>query len=601
MNLTSEDILVLRETDNVEFKKASGKDGKGELPNSFWDTYSAFANTDGGDIFLGIEENQDKTIKISGIQNPEQIIQRLFDLANNRQKVSSNLIDKNSIETLIIDNKKIIRIHIARASRKLRPVYTGENPLKGSYRRRNEGDYLIEESAIKRMLAEQGEDSADARILSAFGIDDLDLETLAAYKNVFAARMPTHPFLGLPIIEFLRSIGAWNRDREEKVEGLTLAGLLMFGKLRSILDAVPSYIVDYQERPEAKAENRWIDRITTDGSWSGNLYDFYRKVYPKITQDLKIPFKLEGATRIDETPIHEALREAFVNALIHADFLCRVSILVVKRPDMFVFRNPGLMRIPIEQALQGGVSNSDCRNRNLQKMFQFIGACEQAGSGIPKIYQNWKQQHWRNPKIIEKPDPEQTIFELHMFSLLPQEDVEKLDKKFGDKFRKLPELERVALIFAETDGNVDHKRLKEISPEHPADISKALNHLVKNGFLSTGGAGRGMSYYPINSEGLPLSSEGSDNKEQEIAKTVREKKKISTSDMQNTILQLCDIKPQSLKNLADLLGRSSDHLRQSAISNLILNKKLVFLYQHEINHPEQAYLTPKLFNNITDK
>jgi predicted HTH transcriptional regulator len=81
--------------------------------------------------------------------------------------------------------------------------------------------------------------------------------------------------------------------------------------------------------------------------------------------------------------VHEALREALVNTLIHVDYTGRVSILVVKRPDMFGFRNPGSMRLPLEEVQQGGIS--DCRNRNLQKMFQLVGLGEQAGSGIPKI------------------------------------------------------------------------------------------------------------------------------------------------------------------------------------------------------------------------
>lgn len=59
---------------------------------------------------------------------------------------------------------------------------------------------------------------------------------------------------------------------------------------------------------------------------------------------------------------------------------------LVKRPDLFGFRNPGLFRLPLEDALRGGVS--DCRNRNLQKIFQLVGLGEQAGSGFPKIYKN---------------------------------------------------------------------------------------------------------------------------------------------------------------------------------------------------------------------
>ena len=402
----------------------------------------------------------------------------------------------------------------------------------------------------------------------------------------------------------MRSIGAWRRDREKRIEGLTLAGLLMFGKLRSICDDCPNYILDYQERPEAKTENRWIDRVTTDGTWSGNVYDFYRKVYQKLTNELKVPFKLDGATRVDETPIHEALRETLVNALIHADYSGRVSVLVVKRPDMFGFRNPGLMRVPIEQAVSGG--DSDCRNRNIQQMFQFIGAGERAGSGIPLIYQSWKQQHWRIPKILEKRNPDQTLFELHMISLLPQEILEQLDKKFGEAFRVLCELERIALVLAYSEDFISHSRLKDISTQHPADISKALNDLVRKGLLKAEGTGRGTFYYPLegamsehlNSEGssevLLSSSEDSaeniENIELRISEPAKDNKRLGYSEMQKILINLCSLRPQSLRRLASLLSRSPDYLRQSIIKNLIENNEIQFLHPNDPNHPDQAYI-----------
>ena len=152
---------------------------------------------------------------------------------------------------------------------------------------------------------------------------------------------------------------------------MTRAGLLMFGMHPVILQAFPFYMLDYQERTEATSEVRWVDRVTLDGSWSGNLYDFYRKIYPKLTADLKMPFLLEGGERKQETPVHVALREALVNALVHADYNGRASVLVVKSPDMFEFRNPGVMRIPVEAALKGG--EADCRNRLRHQMFRYVG------------------------------------------------------------------------------------------------------------------------------------------------------------------------------------------------------------------------------------
>ena len=55
--------------------------------------------------------------------------------------------------------------------------------------------------------------------------------------------------------------------------------------------------------------------------------------YNKLTFDLKKPFKIENGTRIDETPIHTALREGFANSLINADYYGSCGLVIVKTPD----------------------------------------------------------------------------------------------------------------------------------------------------------------------------------------------------------------------------------------------------------------------------
>ena len=62
------------------------------------------------------------------------------------------------------------------------------------------------------------------------------------------------------------------------------------------------------------------------------ICDFYFRVYNRIAQDIKVPFKLEGTDRIDDTPLHKALREALANALIHADYYDRRGLVIQKWP-----------------------------------------------------------------------------------------------------------------------------------------------------------------------------------------------------------------------------------------------------------------------------
>ena len=287
---TISDFELIRESIDLECKLAAGRDGKGALPKDFWPTYSAFANTNGGIVLLGIREKRNQFI-VEGIENPSKVRKELFDGMNNRQKVSCSLLTDAMVSELVLEGKTVLVVEIPRATRKQRPVHLTLNPFQGNtYRRLNEGDMAIPDVEVKRMLAEQVEDSRDDRILKGFDMADLDMETFRIYRQIFSNREPGHPWNELNNQEYLRQIGGWKKNRETGESGLTVAGLLMFGQMVSIQDEFPNYMLDYQEREDDKAERRWVDRITLDGKWSGNLYDFYRKVYLKLTADLKVPF-----------------------------------------------------------------------------------------------------------------------------------------------------------------------------------------------------------------------------------------------------------------------------------------------------------------------
>ncbi len=648
---TIADLELLRETIDLECKLAAGRDGLGAVPESFWATYSAMANTQGGVVLLGLRE-QDGRFELAGIVQPARVRQDLFNILNNRNKVSVNLLRDHSVTDIVIDGRTIMAVDIPRASRRDRPIYLNGNPLGGNvFRRLNEGDCAISDEDVKRMLAEQVEESRDARLLDGFGLDDLALETVRTYRQVLANRDPGHLWNGLADEEFLRQAGCWVQDRQSGKFSLTVAGLLMFGQMRAIQEALPNYMLDYQERAEPRTNNRWVDRLTLDGKWSGNLYDFYRKVYAKLTADLKTPFRLEQGERKDETPVHVALREALANVLVHADYTDRASVLVVKRPDMFGFRNPGLMRIPIEIALRGG--EHDCRNRTLHKLFRFVGVGEQAGTGIPKILAGWQSQQWSPPSLMERTDPyNQTILELRMTDFIPVEVRDRLRGLFGQAFDELSGSERVAVALAASEGTVNHARLRAFSNEHPVDISRALQRLTKIGMLQSTG-GRGAVYHlpgeeiptpddifgagsrfpgsrlpnfarsfpnsknPAPALGkigqlillqrdtdgrllneqlqLPLVDSLSTLSEsllgqlEDLAAQPRQHRKVKRQVMIDTILALCADQYITVSCLAQLVNRTPDTLREQYLTKLVREQRLIMAFPKTPTHELQAY------------
>lgn len=647
---TLDDIISLSESIDLECKLALGKDGKGCLPGkTFWETYSAFANTNGGTILLGVKETQDHQFEVIGVQDTQKILDELWSSIENKQIISHNLLTEDNVHIASIDGKSVIQIYVPRASRHDKPVHRTNNPMEGTYQRLHSSDVHCSKEIVKRMLAEQLEDSRDDKLLENYTLEDIDRESLRAYRQIYSTRDPSNDRNRYDDTEFLRSIGGWRKDRISGVEGLTIAGLLMFGKLISIQEEFPNYLLDYQERPEAKTEKRWIDRISLDGTWSGNLFDFYTRVIRKLTADLKVPFQLKGDQRQDQTSIHEALREALVNTIVHADYSGRASILVVKRPDMFGFRNPGLMRVSVEQAISG--YEHDCRNEKLHQMFHFIGLGERAGSGIPNIFKWWNEHHWRPPYLHEKLEPyDQTLFELRMIDLIPSDVLTEMKTLFGVSLDTLNNTERLILAIALTEQTVTHARLKEISNVHNADLSRTLHKLVLNKMLVSNGYGQGTVYYlpnqtlispddvfgsyitteygdmisspdnttslgmGVSSGGMGVSSGGymvnglefpifdsldrmdttlQQKLRQLVAPITAQQRYRNKENLKNIVKELCSTRYLTLAVLVSLMNRSEDYIRKDVLNPMVENQELFRAFPQTPNDPRQAYTSTK--------
>ena len=137
-----------RENNRIEAKKAIGG-----LPVSLWETYSAFANTLGGIILLGVEEYSDKSLHAVDLPDPDWLVKDFWDIINDPRKVSVNILSEEDVKIREINGKHIISIVVPNASVSQKPVYINGSPFTGTYKRSGDGDYRCSIREIQRMIA----------------------------------------------------------------------------------------------------------------------------------------------------------------------------------------------------------------------------------------------------------------------------------------------------------------------------------------------------------------------------------------------------------------------------------------------------------------
>ena len=255
-----------RENNRIEAKKALGG-----LPRSIWETYSAFANTLGGIILLGVEEQKDKSLHTVDLPDPEKLVKEFWDMINNPNKASVNILSTKDVTIETVNGDHIIVIAVPRADRTYKPVYIDGNPL-NSYRRNGEGDYKCTSEELHAMYRDASVKTQDMLILEEMDMDVFNAESLRAYRQRMRISRPDHVWGTLEDEEFLLKIGAAGIGKDGKKHP-TSAGLLMFGNEYDIVREYPQYFLDFRE--EYDDTHRWTDRfISSSGDWSGNVFDF---------------------------------------------------------------------------------------------------------------------------------------------------------------------------------------------------------------------------------------------------------------------------------------------------------------------------------------
>ena len=406
------ELKSYREGNRLEAKKALGRDGQGELPRSVWETLSAFANTAGGVIVLGVSERKDGSFVVHGIPKVGKVLDDFWNAALSEDKLSVRFMKDADTTVETVEGKGIVVIRVPWVDRYTRPVYIDNSIFGGTFRRTYTGDHQCKREEVLSMLRDSDTSSQDAAVAESARVEFINRETVAAYRRRFDQRNEGHVWGKADDETFLTNIGALRVDEKGGLRP-TRAGLLMFGEDRWITYEFPHYFLDY--RQEAGAVERWADRFTSQpGDWTGNVYDFYFRVYNKLKAALKVPFRLDGVDRVDDTPAHEALREAIVNALTNANWFDRRGVVCVWDDEAITIANPGDFRMPVEEARKPG--STDPRNEAMMRMFAMVEIGERAGSGMDKIFEGWAWAGYAEPSYEVAYGPDRTTLTLPLAS-----------------------------------------------------------------------------------------------------------------------------------------------------------------------------------------
>lgn len=387
-----EHIGKYQENNRIEAKRALGG-----LPKSIWETYSAFANTFGGILLLGVVELADKSFQTVNLPAPEKLIEEFWKIIEDTQRVSKNILSKRDVAVHEIDGNRVISITVPRADRRNKPIYIGVDPYSGTYRRDGEGDYHCTEEEIRMMLRDRKERTQDEKVLLHMDRDVFDHETIRRYRSYLNDIYAGQGWKQWEDDAVLCRIGAGRRDEDGRLHP-TVAGLMMFGFEDEIVKEYPYFFLDYQERNE---EGNVEERIVSNsGKWSGNLFDFYLKISGKIVRGLPCD-------------IHRAVREAVANCMVNGDYAGTGGLAIIKKKDEICITNPGSFRIDIQEAIDGG--RSDPRNAVIAGLFNRVKVGTHTGRGVPDMYEVWQRKGWKAPQIKEHIKPDRITLKLPLY------------------------------------------------------------------------------------------------------------------------------------------------------------------------------------------
>lgn len=468
------------ENRNLEYKTSSWS-----LPKNFWQTVSAFANTDGGLIVLGIDEPEKRQYKVVGVDTPEDVRTQLFNDSNNESAISKPLLNDEDVKIDKYLGKTLIQVIVHPEEYNSRPITAGNV----AYTRTDDGDRHATEEQLKYFAVEH-QNEIDTRLLPHFNFSDLNEKDLNEYRKQLISKTNDESLANKSLEEFAKSLGVFRKSRTSNSNNyeLTEGGLLFFGNYISITDRFPRFQIDYI-RYNNDSDIDWVDRVSTgDMNFPDlNIFSFYRIVEPKLRAGISDKFSQNDdlSRKSYYSDLRIAAKEALVNSLMHAYYDGNVPIKIIDRPSYFEFVNPGDMRVSKESFLRG--QNSIVRNSQISILFRKIGISEKAASGGPRILRASSKNHLLEPSITIDYNLNTTTLRIWKVDAITY-----IDATF-----KLDDIQKFILRYANKVTIFKFSQLMKASNHAYGSDSRVrsrLNELIAKNILLKRGNGRSTIY-----------------------------------------------------------------------------------------------------------
>ena len=477
---------------DLERLRKNGKDDEtvevkswGRLPSSkgsksFWESLSAFANTNGGYILLGLSEPDFTPVEGFDSQASIQFIRAgLNPQDRDAQKVEP--VPHHEIHEMTVDGAEVVLVSVSPLSVNGPCYYLPVGITNGSFKRVGDEDRKLSHLEIYELQNRFVQTKTDRNPVPDSSIDDLNNQLAASFKQRL-------------IESNSRSLGTddnWllRKNITTSKGELTIAGLLALGSYPQ--QFFPRVIIDVAVHPglyksPIGTSIRFEDRKICEG----NLLEMVQEAMSAIKRNLRVRRVVEGLSGKDVLEIpEEVLREALANAVLHRDYselAQNEAIHVDIYKDRVEITSPGGLpngKRP-ESILDG---YSEPRNRVLSRILMDIPwthkvqgvLAESNGTGVPRMFNLMREAGLPVPNF--KIDISSVTVELSRHGLLDAQTSEWLVEKLGSDFSNT---QGIALVLAKELGAVTSRDLRNQTGHDSEDMRSLLDALVDRGVLN---------------------------------------------------------------------------------------------------------------------